>query len=1191
MKKINTTILNPYKLSIRGQHLIEASAGTGKTYAIILIYLRLILGINNKKNTRILTVKDILIVTFTEAAVNELKKRIRDYIHIIKNLCKNDINSYKTNIIHKKILSLITNKKVAFDLLNTAENNINEACIYTIHSFCQQLLHYNSLEFNMSLKYNIIANEHAIQKQACNDFWRRTFYSMPYDIVKIISTEWNSPEQLLSEIQPYLQGDMPLFLHNNNKNISIIKQHNIFINKIKKIKFMWKLFSNEINTIIINANINKRRYNNRNISIWLKKITHWAYLPTKDYDIPKELIKFSKTTLINNSNNTDYPKHKIFSLIEDTLKIKYTLRDIIIMNAIFKIKKNINYEKKKLDVIGFEDLLNLVDYGLRSKNKQILINSIINKYPIAIIDEFQDTDPIQYRIFKNIYYNCKKSCLILIGDPKQAIYGFRGANIFTYFKAKKEIKSHFTLVINYRSSFNMISAINRLFKNIKNPFLFKALKFNDIKTTPNNKNYGIIHNNNELSAINIIYFNQKTLSISNYQKIMAYQCAIQISNWLNESKKGNIWIYNNKTKSTIKSSDIIILVKNHQEAKIISNALKQFNIHSLFLSNRNNIFCSKEALDILWILHGIYFYNQKNKVQRALATNLINLNIEELINLNTNEQKWEEKLKKFLDFSYKWKKYGIISALYSIIYEYHIHTHLLNDKINGKRRMTNLMHLIELLQQEDCNCDTQYSLIQWLEQQIKEPNTSIHNQQLHIEDDKSCIHISTIHKAKGLEYPIVFLPFACYITKQKIPIFHDRKTFIKHIDLLKSQNSLHMYEEERLSEDLRLLYVALTRAIYHCSIGLAPIVIKDHQNNDTDMHKLAIGYLLQNGKIGNINTLNEHLTKLANKNISIIDINQDHKKYKKYKKNNTNSLIVKKFIGNIKHTWKITSYSELVSNNNFTIHKDHNMIMNEKNMHINDLLPKIENNLQIDFYHNQDIIEKNVHNFPKGNITGVFLHNILEKITFQQILKKNWLEIKLKEIGMSNDWWLMLKKWIHTISHTTLIEKNFTLFNIQNNKIIKEMQFFLPINHIIYPRQIETIIRKYDNLSNQSIPLNFQPVKGLLNGYIDALILWKSKYYIIDYKSNWLGENELFYNQTNIKNSIIKHRYDIQYQLYTLAIHRHLKNKLIFYNYQQHFGGIIYIYIRGINIDNPGYSIYHTIPNVQCINELDLLFN
>lgn len=113
---------------------------------------------------------------------------------------------------------------------------------------------------------------------------------------------------------------------------------------------------------------------------------------------------------------------------------------------------------------------------------------------------------------------------------------------------------------------------------------------------------------------------------------------------------------------------------------------------------------------------------------------------------------------------------------------------------------------------------------------------------------------------------------------------------------------------------------------------------------------------------------------------------------------------------------------------------------------------------------------------------------------------------------------------------------------------------------------------------------------GVLKGYIDLVFCWQDKFYLLDYKSNWLGENGLAYSQEAIQSSMIDHRYDLQYQLYTLALHRYLRNRLPDYDYQKHFGGVIYLFLRGIDVNNPGYGIYHTIPAYELIHSLDKLF-
>ncbi|MFP3014132.1 MAG: exodeoxyribonuclease V subunit beta [Arsenophonus sp.] len=1187
--------LDPYCLPLHGQHLIESSAGTGKTYTIALLYLRLLLGVGKKNAfSRPLRVKEILVVTFTQAATYDLQSRIRYNIHQMRMACIRNGIGFKKNSIYRIILSSIIDKKEAEQCLLVAERQMDEAAIYTIHGFCQRILLDNAFESGMLFNQSIIKDESTIQKQACADFWRRNCYLFDYSISKVIVDEWSDPEALLAEIKPYLQGDIPAFINQQTKGESIKKRHETLIDIIKTVKKSWLLNSDRLFNLIINSDVNKRIYNSYNLKRWLATITNWAITATLDYKIPKELVRFSQHELIDDTLIYNIHKDDLFLAINNLLQQSRTIRDLFISKAIINIRKIILKEKKQHRLIGFDDLLSHLDQALNREGGEKLAHSIRSNYPVIMIDEFQDTDPQQYRIFKRIYHGYNNCGLLFIADPKQAIYGFRGADIFTYLKAKNQIKSYYTLNTNWRSSSNMVSAINQLFSLSEKPFIFDQIPFYQVNSASDNQNLEFIHKTEKLSALNFCYLDKEAVSVLDYQETMSYQCASQICDWLKEGEKGTTWLYRDNVKQPITASDIMVLVRSHREALMILKSLSKFNIPAVFLSNQESIFSTNEAQEILWLLEAVLLPEDELILRRALTTSLIGLSAQDIAQLNQDENQCAIRIEEFYNYLLIWQKNGIVSALRVIMVNYNIAENLLIDNIDGERRLMNVMHLSELLQEAELQLNSEQSLVRWLERQINQPDPLLENQRIRLYSHKDLVSVSTIHKSKGLEYPIVWLPFACQFYNKKLSIFHDRDNFQTCLDLTQQKKSIILANEERLSEDLRLLYVALTRSIYHCTIGVANLIKTQNsrKNGNINLYQSALCYLLQNGRENNENLLLDTLRTLNNENISITHIVDINLSPWYPKENKSIDLCARKFTGNIQKNWRVTSYSGLTYRDNVSL--SDKFIYNDLNIAIDiqNLTPKIFSYKKNNFLSNQnEISDISVHTFPKGVEAGAFMHFLLEKLPFNQHPKKNWLAKKLNQAGFSSDWATMLKVWLINIFDTPLLKNDFSLSKITFKYKLNEMQFYLPIEKLLTPSAINGIVNQYDNLSQHCLPLNFQPVTGILKGYIDLFFCWKDKFYLIDYKSNWLGENIMAYNQEAIRSLMIDHRYDLQYQLYTLALHRYLRSRLPDYDYQRHFGGVIYIFLRGIDLNNTGYGIYHIIPTYELINGIDELFS
>ncbi|WP_343190220.1 UvrD-helicase domain-containing protein [Buchnera aphidicola (Mollitrichosiphum nigrofasciatum)] len=414
--------INIFAKKIYGNVFIEASAGTGKTFTIIMLYLRFLLGINlKKKYNKPFSIKQILIVTFTKTACLELKKRIRENISELK---KTIINKKKTKFTF--FLKHITNIKQSIYLLQKAEEKIDNIEIYTIHGFCKKILENYSYKYPSKNNKLIIKDSKKIYLKATNQFWEKYYSTLPINLLTIILKYWKNPYELFKIIYPIIQIKKTIKKKTKKKR-NIITQHLKIIEKIKNFKKKW---------IKIYSKIKKKKKKNIIIFKSIKKINNWAYCITKNYDIPKELSILKKK--IKNNKKKIFKKFnkKIIIFINKVYIEKIKTEQYLIKHALNIIPKIVKKKKKKY--IEYEDLINEIYKKVYKKQK--FVQHIQKKYPIGFIDEFQDTDRKQYKIFNKIYKNQKTYLLLLIGDPKQAIYNFRGANIKTYFKQEKKHK-------------------------------------------------------------------------------------------------------------------------------------------------------------------------------------------------------------------------------------------------------------------------------------------------------------------------------------------------------------------------------------------------------------------------------------------------------------------------------------------------------------------------------------------------------------------------------------------------------------------------------------------------------------------------------------------------------------------------------------------------------------------------------
>ncbi|WP_343152545.1 exodeoxyribonuclease V subunit beta [Buchnera aphidicola] len=1165
MKKNVKKIKEIFNFLLEGKHVIEASAGTGKTFFIVLTYIRLILGINIKKEKNPLSVKKILVLTFNKSAKEEIFKRIKKTIQELKlAILKKKINN--NNII--VFINKIKNFELAKALLLKAEFDLDQAKIFTIDSFFFKTLNYYT--FHLSSQNNI-KNERNMYLETTIDFWRKQCFLLPKNLLNIIYKKWKNPLNLFKEIEPWIN------YQKNNPYLKIKKKYcviNLHKKNIKKINFFkksWLGVSKKIFNSIDEFIINKRIFNKRNKKRWINIINKWAIEKTVDYFIPKELSYFKKK-INKTKNKKNKTLYNFFIFTEFFLKENFSIKKEFILLSIKNVIHYTNLRKKNIGYLEYSDVSNLLFKELKKKKNNFL-RKISKDFSAVLIDEFQDINFQQHKIIKKIFYERKNIFLLLIGDPKQSIYNFRGANIFSYFQSKSEIKSHFFLEKNWRSTPSIINNINLLFSRIKNPFLNSKIKF--IPSTFFKKNkYNYFKINNIIQPSFSIFINSnEIISKRNYEEWISKECAKSISYWLERGRSGNATIsIKNKIKS-ISEKDIVVIVKNKIEAICIQDALKKNNVPSIYLSNKKNIFDTLEAKELFWILTAILDSKNEKKLKRALCTNLLENDSNQINKIFLNLEYWSSTINKFYHFYKIWEKLGIFSLIKHLIKIKKKKINL-NEKKENIFNVNNFLHLGKIIDEKYFLLNEKKILVYWLEGKINNIDYLPKNNFVQNPDSNNSVKIISIHKSKGLEFPLVWIPFIMNYKKRKIGLYPNKKNQFR-INLEENSKKSKLVDKERLSEDMRLLYVALTRTIIHCSLGIARVqtIRKKKYNIFSNVHHSAFGYLLQRGKKCNLS--------IFKKNLKEIQKYEDIKFFSNFKekifqkKINVNIPInVKKFNRKILNYWDITSFSKL--------QKENLVLTNKKKKNSNAKIINVSNDTLSPYY------------FPRGVEFGSLLHNILKKCKFNDKINDYHILKEISKVKLNKEWIPIIKNWMYQIFQKKINNYGLKLSNLKENEYLKELKFFYPIKKIINDYKFNKIIKLF-RLKNQEIPLfNFEKKKGMLTGFIDLIFFSNKKYYILEYKSNWLGYDNSFYSKKNIKSEIIKHRYDIQSLLYIIALNRYLKNKIKKYNFNQNFGGFYFLFIRGMYLEknktNENNGIYHFLPKENCINKLDNFF-
>jgi len=1165
--------LDPLRLPLQGERLIEASAGTGKTYTIAALYLRLLLGLGGTAAfPRPLSVEELLVVTFTEAATAELRGRIRANIHELRIAC---LRQSTDNPLYASLLEEIADKQQAAHWLLLAERQMDEASVFTIHGFCQRMLSLNAFESGMLFEQQLIEDESELRYQACADFWRRHCYPLQRDIAEAVHALWKGPEELLRAIDRYLQGEAPVIKSPPPADETLASRHEKIVTQIATLKQKWNASVGEIASILENSGIDRKKFNRGNQGKWIDKISAWAQEETRGYQLPDALEKFSQCFLTERTKADGIvPEHPLFVAIESLLAEPLTLNDLMITRAMTEIREAVAREKRRRGELGFDDMLSRLDAALCSENGEALAAAIRTRFPVAMIDEFQDTDPQQYRIFRRIWRQQPDTALLLIGDPKQAIYAFRGADIFTYMKARSEVTAHYTLETNWRSAPGMVESVNTLFKQMDAAFMFREIPFLPVKFAEKNASLRFEFNGVTQPAMNLWLLDGEGCGVGDYQSAMAQHCAAQIRDWLSAGARGEAVLWRGEQANPVKASDITVLVRSRQEAALVRDALTLLNIPSVYLSNRDSVFETLEAQEMLWLLQAVLAPERESTLRSALASAMMGLNARDIDALNNDEEAWDNVVEEFAHYRERWQKRGVMAMLRELMAKRQIAENMLATA-GGERRLTDILHISELLQEAGTQLESEHALVRWLSQQIADPNSNSSSQQMRLESDKHLVQIVTIHKSKGLEYPLVWLPFIANYRVQDQAFYHDRESFEAVLDLSKAESSVELAEAERLAEDLRLLYVALTRSVWHCSLGIAPLFRRrGEKSGETDFHLSALGRLIQLGEPKDAAGLRQCIEALCGDHIALhIPSSPDNSRWQMPEQPvaDLNARQIKRTLAD---DWRVTSYSGL---------QQHGQSIAQ------DLMPKLD----VDAAGVGDVLPEPAltpHQFPRGASPGTFLHSLFEELDFTQPVSTEWVLKMLQSGGFDEKWQPVLTDWVTAILQAPLTQQGISLNQLTAKDKQVEMEFYLPIASPLKADALDALIREYDPLSAGCPPLNFRQVQGMLKGFIDLVFRHEGRYYLLDYKSNWLGDSSDAYTQDAMASAMQQHRYDLQYQLYTLALHRYLRHRIADYRYEDHFGGVIYLFLRGVDATDPNSGIFSTRPDAALIEKMDELF-
>ncbi|MGR9108592.1 MAG: exodeoxyribonuclease V subunit beta, partial [Gammaproteobacteria bacterium] len=1024
--------------------------------------------------------------------------------------------------------------------------------------------------------------------QALEDWWRIHAYPLSPDRLSLFFRALNSFENFSELQKPLRVIRPPVLLPEVDASLDeLYREWDAQKPNLQKLAEAWKQRSQDIFRILRDSKAlsrgQKSAYSESKLDEMLARIHDWFTKEEPELDL--EIIEYlSLASLEENSKPSQRRKDPelrdpIFVACQnlrdriDDLVFRFKIRALL--EASCFARDEIEKAKRKRRIMTYDDQLTRLHRALEDFQGPELAKNLRQSFPVAMIDEFQDTDAVQYAIFRAIYPAESESTLILIGDPKQSIYRFRGSDIFTYMRARKDAGNRgYTLDTNWRSTPELIQAVNAIFDFRKAPFIYEdAISFSPVQPAPTRKPEkeppGSPVDSPFEAPLTIwkipLDESGKPLNTGSAQEILTRATATGIAELLKDPKQRGI-----------RAADIAVLVRTNREGQEIQAALREIGIPSVSIS-KDNIVHSEEAQGLVTLLLAIAEPGNRQFLRNALSSTLLDLTYPEMDRIWNDELEWQDWSESIRHLSEIWQAKGFMAMFHHLLDAHGIGERIAH-RVNAERRLTNLMHLAEWLQEASKQHPAPSSLLAWFARQRAQPG--IQETELRLESDEELVKIATIHSSKGLEYPIVFLPFL-WNTR---PIRDERSNLIEYHDATGNawldagtqpdcRIAAHcLAEKERLAEDLRLLYVALTRArskIY-CAwgrvnrknqdlSGLSALhyLLHSKQSSEQLDGTLPEGFSAGGNPIADL----ERLVERSGGNIEIVELPEPSEPSKaQTPEAHLASIELSEFKGHIATDWRIASFTGLTRD----IHQ----------------LP----------HHGSPRSEEDpILNFPAGSRTGSFLHLILENLDFQGPVDLQaqdlWQRFAPRFNFESSTDRKVVTQWLENIVNTRINTAGFALNNLTMKQRLNELEFDFSLRQA----RISDLNRLLNENAQRPLePINHEDFQGIMNGVIDLVFARDGRYSIADYKTNYLGGSLDDYLPEKLESAIFDRRYDLQYLLYTLALHRYLKLRIPNYRYTEHFGGIYYLFLRGMRPDDTQYrGIYQARPEPAIIEHLD----
>jgi len=1118
--------------------LVEASAGTGKTYTITTYFVRAIVEKGYSP-------KQILVVTYTRAATSELRARARE--RIMDALVRLDDGREEPDaldeILAKATASL--GRDEVEKRLRTALGSMDQAAILTIHGFCQRLLQDHPLSFGIDFEFEVAEDLGGLLAELATDFWVADLYEQPEWLVRALSDRRIKTKQLIelarAAAMPGVSviGPAPADLQDAAIERVLESQRHA--------RALWLEHRADVATILReDKGLSRVSYGKSSVEKWIRELD--AYFEEDGLGALPEWMSKLVQGEMKVKKGFEQPQHPFFEACGALLGAHQTWTPILDY-AVFDFKRRFlayveaqtERRRRETGVLSFDDLLTTVYRCVTSdepSRSESVAAVIAGDYPLALIDEFQDTDSIQYGIFKSVY---GQGAAVYVGDPKQAIYAFRGADVFSYIAAAKDVgERRHTLDTNRRSDPSMVRAVNLLFENRKPPFVLSDIEFEGARAH---------HREDRASlrpAMEVLFIDEAELK-RDAISTLASTTANEVAHLL----RSNTTIEDRP----IEPGDVAVLCRSNPKARAVTKALRALNVPTS-LDADSSVLETEIAESLGAVLEAALMPGDSWSVRRALLTPLLGVSARELASMN--DQVWTEWVSRFRQWHDTWRSQGVVRFIEDMLRTSGAEQRIASSR-TARRELTDLLQMEELLMRGERERQRDpVALMQWyrrLEEGGAEDGMvrSEHLQQ-RPDAESGAVRVTTIHKSKGLEYGFVYCPFnwgdaSLWTSERSVLKFHDDEDGSIRIDVGSAARDTHekQAEEEKLSEALRVLYVAVTRAKYRCTLLWGRAKGCDQS---------ALGYLLD-GKERSSKPTQEQL------------------------RAEVESLVERSggMIGCREPEAELAQPFEEASSEAELEARDETRTF--------DLAPRIASFTSLTGHDEktpgprkstseEELRSRMFASLPGGTRTGLLLHSILERVSFSALESdevKSEIDRQLSAYGFGLSFTESLQRDLVTMGATPLFSEPDSpgLANLRPDRQLRELEFTLSASR---PRldELAKLLREHGapsaapGYAERLSDLHNRSLQAFLRGYIDLMFEWNGRWYVADYKSNTLPS----YDAPDVNEAAQREHYVLQALLYSAAAQRYLHQRVLNYDPATQWGGALLLFLRGMRGPDSG---------------------